>query len=492
MPTSVQALRPRAVFVSSILLPLTRRRGASPANHTMTKHSILISFLVISSYGALFAQKMFSADKIVSVVGDKVILESDVQKQLLQEQQDNAALKSNPNAHCLLLSGLMTKKLLLIQAAIDSVTVEDADVDNEMNQRFNVMMRTNFNGDQEKMEAFLGKSLLEYKEEIRPEVAENKLAQKMQAKLVEKVTVSPAEVTQFYKALPKDSIPLIGTEVLVGQIIRNPKFNEQEKQAARDKVSDLRDQIKKGKKFETMALLYSMDPGSSSHEGDLGFISRGSMVKEFEAIAFRLKPGELSQPVETEFGYHLIQVVERRGNQIHVRHILITPTLTQSDLDSARIKLDTVYRQLKAKKLNFAQAAVLYSDDESTKGNAGIISQNAVALTQLEQDDHTKPTMFAVIDTMKAGDITPPLEFTFTQQGKKGFRLVYLKSKTDPHKADLTLDYSRIQNFALQAKQKRMLDEWVVRKRRSTYIKIDAGYLKCSEMQDWAKSATRF
>lgn len=457
--------------------------------HRMIKR-ITFFILFLACIQPAFSQKTISADKVVAVVGDKEILESDIQKQLINEGQENPEILKNPNAKCLLLSDLMTKKLLLIQAAIDSVTVDEADVDNDMNQRFNVMMKNYYGGDQEKMEAVLGKSLLEYKEEVRPDVHANKLSQKMRGKLVEKVTVSPADVTKFYNS-SKDSIPLIGTEVVVAQIIKTPKPSAKEKQTARDKLVDLREQIKHGKKFETMALLYSQDPGSSSKEGDLGFALRGTFAKEFEAVAYRLKPGELSMPVETEFGYHLIQVLERRGNQIHARHILIIPEVSQSDLDSAKILLDSAYKQIKSKRINFAQGAVLFSDDDQSKGNAGMIYPTALPLDQIEQVIHTKPTIFSVVDTMKAGDVTPALEYSQAEGNKKGFRLVNLASKTSPHKADLVQDYARIQAFALQAKQGKIFSDWVERKKLVTYIKIDAEYLQCKDMKSWVKKANR-
>lgn len=457
--------------------------------HRMIKR-ITFFLLFLACVAPAFAQKSISADKVVAVVGDKAILESDIQKELINEGQENPEILKNPNARCILLSDLMTKKLLLIQAAIDSVTVEDAEVDNDMNSRFNIMMRNYYGGDQEKMESVLGKSLLEYKEEVRPEVYANKLSQKMRAKLVEKVSVSPADVTKFYNT-SKDSIPLIGTEVVVAEIIKNPKASAKEKQAAREKLMDIREQIRAGKKFETMALLYSQDPGSSSKEGDLGFASRGTYAKEFEATAYRLKPGELSLPVETEFGYHLIQVVERRGNQIHARHILIIPEVSQADLDSAKTVLDSAYRQIKSKKITFGQGAVLYSDDDQSKGNAGMIYPTALPLEQLEQVIHTKPTIFSVVDTMKAGDLTPALAYSAAEGNKRGFRLVNLTSKTSPHKADLAQDYARIQTFAMQAKQSKVFFDWVERKKLVTYIKIDSDYLQCAGMKSWIKKTNR-
>ncbi len=457
--------------------------------HRMIKR-ITFFILFLACIKPAYSQKLISADKVIAVVGDKAILESDVQKELINQGQENPELLKNPNAKCMLLTDIMTKKLLLIQAAIDSVTVDDAEVNNEMNQRFSVMMRNYYGGDQEKMEAVLGKSLLEYKEEVRPDVYANKLAQRMRGKLVEKVTVSPADVTKFYTG-SKDSIPLISTEVVVAQIVKTPKSSLKEKQAARSKLMDIREQVRNGKKFETMALLYSQDPGSASKEGDLGFASRGTFAKEFEATAYRLKPGELSQPVETEFGYHMIQVMERRGNQIHVRHILIIPELSQADLDSAKTVLDSTYKQIKQKKITFGQGAVLYSDDDQSKGNAGMIYPTALPLDQLEQVIHTKPSIFSVVDSMKQGDVTPAMEYAQTEGNKRGFRLVYLQTKTQPHKANLQQDYARIQGFALQAKQGKVFNEWVNRKKINTYIKIDPDYLSCPLMKSWTKTANR-
>jgi len=437
----------------------------------------------------LFAQSKQNLDKLAAVVGDNIILKSEIERNLQPIIQENPALKNSKEVRATVLDQLITDKLLLIQAAIDSVTIQDGEVDQQMNQRLNALMQRNFGGDQEKLEKFLGKSLLEYKEELRPEFYNQQLAQEMKGKLVGKITITPSEVNKFYNNLPADSVPLLSTEVQIGQILKYPVFSEKAKKAVRDKLNDIRDRIRNGEKFETMAILYSQDPGSTNKGGDLGFQGRGTFVKQFEAVAYRLKPGEISQPVETEFGFHLIQSIERRGEQVHLRHILITPEYEQADLDSAKAKMDTLYKYLVAKKITFPVAAANYSDDDQTKINAGMISRDPIPLDQLSQAEQSKPSLFSIVDTMKQGNFSVPHEFLGGPQGsKKGFRIVFLKSKVLPHRASLLMDYPRIQNFALQAKQMRILQDWISKKRSNTYIRIDSEYTDSPIIKSWYKA----
>lgn len=449
----------------------------------------ILVFLTLGNISGIFAQSKQNLDKLAAVVGDNIILKSEIERNLQPIIQENPSLKNNKEVRCTVLDQLITEKFLLIQAAIDSVTIQDGEVDQQMNQRLNALMQRNFGGDQEKLEKFLGKSLLEYKEELRPEFYNQHLAQEMQGKIVGKITITPSEVNRFFNALPADSVPLLSTEVQIGQIVKYPVYSEKAKKAARDKLNEIRDRIRNGEKFETMAILYSQDPGSTNKGGDLGFQGRGTFVKQFEAVAFRLKPGEISQPVETEFGFHIIQSIERRGEQVHLRHILITPEFEKADLDSAKAKLDTIYKYLIAKKISFEVAAANYSDDDQTKINAGMISRDAIPLDQLSQAEQSKPSLFSIVDTMKQGGITPPREFEGGPQGtKKGFRIVYLKTKVLPHRASLSQDYPRIQNFALQAKQRNALQAWISKKRTNTYVRIDKEYTDCSLIKSWYKA----
>ncbi len=454
----------------------------------------IVLLLIVSSLTSICSseirgQEKQNLDKLAAVVGDNVILKSEIERNLQPSIQENPNLRFNKEIRCTVLEQLITEKFLLIQAAIDSVVVQEGEVDQMMNQRLNALMQRNFGGDQEKLEKFLGKSLLEYKEDLRPEFLNQQLAQQMQSKIVGKVTVSPAEVTKFFNSLPVDSIPLLGTEVQIGQIVKFPTYSDKAKQIVKEKLNSIRDRIKNGEKFETMALLYSQDPGSTNKGGDLGFQGRGTFVKQFEAVAYRLKPGEMSQPVETEFGFHLIQSIERRGEQVHLRHILISPEYEQGDLDSARSKLDTVYKYMNLKRISFPVAAASYSDDDQSKINAGMISRDPIPLDQLSQAEQSKPSLFSVVDTMKSDTYTKPMEFVSGGgTPKKGFRIVYLKTKILPHKASLLLDYPRIQNFALQSKQRKILQQWVEKKRKSTYIKIDSQYSDCGVIQSWYKS----
>jgi peptidyl-prolyl cis-trans isomerase SurA len=290
-------------------------------------------------------------------------------------------------------------------------------------------------GGQEKLEEFLGKSVIQYKDEIRSDIQEQLVAQKMQSKITEKVEVTPLEVQRYFDKFPKDSLPQFNTEVEIGEIITYPELNKKEKEFYKDKAEALRLRIKGGESFATLARLYSQDPGSAKEGGDLGFFDRQTMAKEFTSWAFKLKPGEISPVFETEFGFHFLEVTERRGEQVRARHILIIPENTPAALDRIKVKIDSVYAKVKSGKMDFSTAASLNSDDKESKYNGGMMlnGQNVSSRTTFIPTDQLDPKVFLTIDTMKVGSYSEPALFT-DARGKTGYRFLYLKSKIPPHK----------------------------------------------------------
>lgn len=431
---------------------------------------------------AQVTQDQRSVDKIAAVVGGTIILESDVEVQYAQHlAQGN---EENQDVKCYILQQLLTQKLLGQQAIIDSITVTDDQVDDEIDRRMRVM--TSRAGGQERLEEFLNRSVIQYKDEIRPDVKEQLVADKMQSKITENVGITPLEVRRYYESIPKDSLPYYNTEVEVGEIVMYPKLTKEEKEIFRDRTEALRLRIKTGEDFETLASLYSQDPGSAKEGGDLGFMDRTMLVKEFAAVAFKLKPGELSQVFETEYGFHVLQVVERRGEQVRVRHILIKTEPTQASLDRVKARIDSVYRDIKNKKLDFATAASLYSDNNETKYNGGMMlnAEDVQTRTTYIPTDKLDPSVFLVIDTMKVNSYSDPSLFS-AQDGKQGYRLLYLKSKTGPHQANLKQDYPKIKAVAFDDKISRTISEWFEKRRLSTFIKIDPEYQSCSSLKTW-------
>ncbi|MCZ4245343.1 peptidylprolyl isomerase [Pedobacter punctiformis] len=443
----------------------------------------LVAIALISMFFNGFAQK-HNIDKVAAVVGNNIILLSDLNQQytqyLYQGNPPNADIK------CRILQNTLTQKLLKQQAEIDSVMVEDGQVDDEVNKRMRYSMQRA--GGQERLEQFLNKSVLQYKDEIRPSVKDELIAQKMQAKITENINVTPMEVEKYFKTLG-DSVPEFNTEVEVGEIILNPQLSKAEKQRFHDKIEALRLRVKSGDDFGVLAKTYSEDPGSSADGGDLGFFDRSTMAKEFTAWAFKLKAGEISPVFETEFGFHILQVIERRGEQVHARHILVRPQTTPESLTRLKLHADSIYNRIISNKLTFAAAANLFSDDKETKYNGGMMlnAENVQARSTIIPVDKLDPAVFLVIDTMKVGGVSKPDLFS-SPDGKQGYRILYLKSKIPPHKANMVQDFPKIRDAAQSDKINRTLSEWFEKRRESTYIKIDDEFNNCSELKIWTKN----
>ena len=290
----------------------------------------------------------------------------------------------------------------------------------------------------------------------------------------------------FFESIPTDSLPYYNTEVEVGEIVVYPKLTDAEKEAFHDKAESMRLRIKGGESFETLARLYSQDPGSAADGGDLGFFDRTVMAKEFTAMAFKLKEGELSPVFETEFGFHILQVIERRGEQVRARHILVKTDPPPASLERAKAHIDSIYDKVVAKKIDFATAASLFSDNNETKYNGGMMlnAENVQSRTTHIPSDKLEPQVFLTIDTMKVGSFSRPEIFT-SPSGKQGYRFLYLKSKTNPHRANLEQDYPKIKEAAFQDKISRTVSEWFEKRRTETYIRIDEQYLSCPSLQSW-------
>ena len=445
-------------------------------------------FLLIAGLVCLFinvqAQKK-NLDKVVAVVGSNIILLSDLNQQYAMYL--NSGNPADEKIKCIYLQQMLIQKLLKQQAEIDSILVDDAQVDDELDRRMRYQVQRM--GGQERLETMLNKSLLQYKDEMRPEVKEGLIAQKMQNKITENTAVTPLEVKKYFDTYPKDSLPDIGMEVEVGEIALHPKLTKEEKQRTYDKLDAIRLRIKSGEDFAFLAKTYSEDPGSASEGGDYGFIDRTRMVKEFTAWAFKLKAGEMSPVFETEFGYHIVQVIERRGETAHVRHILLRPQITQASLDRIKLKADSIYKDVNDKKLNFFAAASLYSDNKETQYNGGMMlyADDVTTRTTFIPVEKLDPAVFVVIDTMKVNEISKPIAFKDEQTGKEGYKIFMLKSKIPPHKGNLEQDYPKFKERAQKEKEDRIVSEWFEKRKETTYIRVDDEFATCDEMKLWVK-----
>ncbi len=434
------------------------------------------------------AQKV--VDKIVGVVNDKIILLSDIEAQNQQYIQEYGA-NTPANLKCELLDQVMTQKLMLAQSILDSVEVADEDVDNELDKRIRYF--SNMTGGIEKLEEYYGKSIVEIKDEFRTEIRDQMLSSKEQQNIIADAKVNPSDVKVFFNKIPTDSLPYYDAEVQVGQIIFKPQVIPEMKQFAIDKINELRNRAMKGEDFATLASLYSEDPGSVDKGGELGFVNRGDLDPNFEGAAFSLKvPGDISQVVESSFGYHIIQLIERRGERINVRHILITPKTTSFDLTKAKSRGDTVYQKLSAGQISFTDAVNKFSEDEESKNNGGMLVNSASGNTFFtipELGDNDKSLVFT-IDSLKAGQFSKP-ELFRDKDGKMMYRIVYLKTESVAHKGNMKDDYDKFQAAALSQKQADIFTEWVKEKIARSYTFIDPQFVDCDTMTKWKQTAQK-
>lgn len=439
--------------------------------------------LLIAYFGILqtaSSQDEQIIDQVVAVVGKNIVLESDIQNQYLNAVMQGQIRGAASEARCRILEDILYQKLMVTQAEVDSLTVDEIRVEGELDRRLGSFIQQF--GSQEKLEQYYGKSLNEIKAELHEVVAEQMLAQEVQQSIVMSVTVTPSEIKSFYRSIPKDSLPLIKTEYKIAEIVKKPPVNIEEKLRVKEQLLDLRKRILDGENFSTMAVLYSADPGSASKGGELGFYGRGQLYHEFEAVAYKLKEGEISNVVETEAGYHIIQLIERKGDYINVRHILLTPKVSPADLLKARTLLDSVAKLVRADSMSFERAVELYSDGED-KNSGGLLINQYTGSTSFEAEQ-LDPQVSFVVEKMEIGDVSNPVPMK-TEDQKDAYRILKLLEQTQPHRANLKIDYPRIQEWALQNKQRKAIDKWINKKAKQTYVRIVEQYKKCSFSHDW-------
>ncbi len=411
------------------------------------------------------------ADGVVAVVGNEIILQSDVsimKETLKREGQDRS--------ECEVLNELILEKLLVHHAAIDSVVVDDAEIDDNISRRLEQLIAQI--GSERRLTEYYKKSVVEIKEEMRPLMRNQLTAQRMQSTITENVKVTPVEVENVIKAMPLDSLPLIGTEVELAQIIINPKVSAKSEQEAIERLDQLRTRILNGSSFATMAILYSEDPGSNRNGGEYKGIKRGQFVTEFDAVSYNLEVGEISKPFKTEFGYHIVQLQAKRGEELDLRHILVKPKLEQKDLDIAQGRLDSIRTAIKAGTLSFEAAAERFSEDEETKLNGGImLNPNTMDVTfNLDQLDRG---IFYAIQNLEVNELSEA-SLVRDPQGKEYFRLIHLRNKIDPHRANLKQDLALLKQYVENQRRQQTMDAWVARKKAETALKVNGSYVDCT------------
>lgn len=445
----------------------------------------LICSLSILSSSLVFAQVEGSVvDKIAAQVGDNIILVSDIEAQ--KQQAIAAGILVGMSMDCEVLEELMYQELLINQAKLDSLIISDEQVDSEMENRLRVIEEQI--GSREKMEEFYGKTATQIKEEFRPIIRERLLAQEMERTITSNISVTPKEAQDFYATIPLDSIPLINSQLSFQQIVHYPTITKDDKKLAYDKLAAIHTGVMNGKSFDTQARIHSMDPGSAPTGGKIE-ASRGMMVPPFEAALFALKPGETSDIFETTYGYHIVKLLDRKGDDYACQHILIIPEFSSSALEKSAIRMDSCYTLLSQGTITWEEAVKRFSNDEMTMQNKGIITNPITGEQTWDMEDlnQVDQQIFLLTDGMEKGDISQPNLYVNIYDRMQGVRIVRLMNRTEPHKANLKDDYALIKRAAENDKKVRLINTWVKSKIVNAYVRIDETYLNCEFKNNWLK-----
>lgn len=418
-------------------------------------------------------------DKVLAIVDDKIILYSDIENQINLMVKE---LNDDEISRCYLMEQMIVNKILTSQAMRDSnIVVSDDEVNGELDRKINYYI--GMLGSKERFEEYYNKPVEQIVEDFRDDVKDQMFAQRMRSKVLENLSVSPTEVRDFFNKIPQDSLPYYDTEFEVSQIVIKVKVSAEQQQAALDKILDIKKRVAEGEDFSLLATLYSEDPGSAAEGGELGLVPRGTFVPEFEAAAFKLANGEVSEVVKTMFGYHLIKMNERLGDQINVSHILIKPATSGKDAQLAKQKIDSISKAINDSTLTFFSAVKLYSDDEVSKNNGGSIINPETGSTVMEPNE-MDPTLYKMIDELEVGKLSEPGLFQ-TQDGLIAYRIVKVDSKVPPHVANIKQDYSKIQQAAKNQKEVELLSEWVKKRAKRSYVYISPDYANCVNLESW-------
>lgn len=421
-------------------------------------------------------------DEIVAVVGDKRILYSDIEQEYLQKLVQGE--KPNENARCTILEGLLVQKLLIHQAEVDSIDLTESQIDAELNSRMQYFI--NSMGSEEKLEAYFKKSTVEIKKDLRQEIRDQMLASRMRAKVVENLTITPSDVKAYIKSLPEDSLPYVDAEVEFNQILIYPHISERATIEAREKLLDLRERIVKGESFATLAVIYSEDQGSAVRGGDIGWMAKAELDPEYAKAAFALKKGTISKIVESSFGFHLIQCLDRTEDRVQTRHILLRPKIEPDEKIKAVSRLDSIVRLVRQDSLKFERAALLFSQDPDTRLNGGQ-AVNPYRGGRFWKMDEFEPNEYAIISKLNIGELSDPYQ-TFDVKGKLVYKVIWLKDRTNPHMGNLKDDYNMFKSMTTQVKQDEVISSWVEDKMQYTYIRIAEQFRSCSfRLKGWVK-----
>lgn len=412
-------------------------------------------------------------DRVIGIIGDFNILQSDVEQEYLQMKMSQQKL--DPSVRCAIYNSYIERKLLMNQAKIDSVEVGPDMVELQMEARLDYFI-SQFGSEQE-MEDYFSKSIFDIKDDLREAIQEQMITDQVRRSIIEDVTTTPSDVKNFFRSMDPDSIPYINTKVELEQIVTYPNYSEEAVYEVKERLLELRKRVQEGEDFGTLAVLYSEAP-EAARRGEIGFMTRSQLDKAYADAAWALKPGQVSKIVESSFGYHIIQMIERRGDRINTRHILMNPKADANAMQKAIGKLDSLRTVIEADSISFDWAAKYFSEDEKTSVNGGLVVNPQTNASSFELDE--LPTKdYYTIRYMEIGDLSEPFEST-DHNHKVCYKMLYLKSRTEPHRANLKQDYMLLQNMALAEKNNEVMNAWYEEKKQSTYISIDPAFRDCA------------
>ena len=417
-------------------------------------------------------------DEVVWVVGDEAILKSDVESERLNAQYEGRKFDGDP--YCVIPEQLAIQKLFLHQAELDSIDVSEQEVLSRLEQQTNWLIDQI--GSKEKMEEYYNKTSTQIREMLRENIRNGMVVQKMQQEIIGDIKIVPADVRRYFKNLPQDSIPFVPTQVEVQIVTLEPKIPQEEIERVKKALRDYTDQVNKGEiAFSTLARLYSEDEGTRRRGGELGFMGRGELVPEFANVAFNLQdPSKISKIVESEFGFHIIQLIEKRGDRINTRHILLKPKVEEKDLEASLLRLDSIAKDIRNAMFSFDEAATFISQDKDTRNNHGLMAnpKSGTARFEMQELAQVSQEVAKTIEGLNVGEISEPFTM-INNKGKEICAIVKLKARIDGHKATITEDYQRLKSIVQSKLGEEKLQKWIVDKQKSTYVRINENWVTC-------------
>lgn len=444
---------------------------------------IIAAILFVTMVSGLQAQLQSRIiDKIVAKVGSEYILLSDVEKQFsyLKQNQPDA----DDSFKCDVLENIIAQKIMVHQAKLDSVEVSDQEVEAQLDFRVENIL-SQMGNNEEFFEEYYGQTVNEVKEWMREDLKSQILSERMQSTIINEVNIRPEEVVEFFESIPKDSLPLLNAEVELAEIVLKPDASQESKDRSYEQLLNIRSQIlNDSADFAELAQKFSDDLGSGAKGGELGWTKRGAFVPEFEAVAYTLENGGMSELVESDYGYHLIQLNERRGNTINSRHILITPEVTDEDIERTKEFLDSLRLVVESDSISFSELVKLHSEKKEESYNNGGRMTNPQSGTTFFNTSDLPPEIYFGIEGLVVGDVSAPIEFQ-DRAGDTKFRIVQLQSQTRPHIANLKEDYSRLREFAVESKKNEYFNDWIVSRLNDTFMEIDEKYQACPNISEW-------